>query len=769
MHNQSLHRHPFLLTLGHALLLAACNVDSLDDSALTEAEAESVLESRDEAEVAPPASAPDDELHHPYARLAEHSGPIPLFEALDDEAGRRYVIQDGGEIGHDGVFRQASVVGTMTRVDPKDAEIVVKPTTESTRVEAPVITPALAKLLERTSPDEVVAVELSLPRIGAGIQVELDRLVAHGHITTKAALASERERLVLARQQQVAIQIDAAEAAIAERGGRVMFRCRNSGCLQAQMPAGQIDDLIERIEIVHADTIVEPIEAGVDGQTVRDGAQIEQFFDAVDPGGDASYDGAGPTSGTSDDIMFAVIESGAGYAEHDGFDQTSSGGTRIVARYDCSSGACVWTPSYGSASSHATAVAGILFGDLSDGQGTFDVSDEIAGSGYAPEARGYFLAGGVTAGLDHIVDLNPRPDLVSNSWGLIESPECSGRRAQSISANGIFLDGTAVFAAAHNRGGDSSNCKVTSPGSAIGVFTVGAHIDPPNPVDGVDYSMDDVRYGPIRATESDPSSFGGNINEGQNRSIIDLTGPSTRLRKFGNSGNLIDSGGVCCTSLATPTIASAAMAYMDFFRQRWSTYINSPGVLYANMLLMGDRQTQFGKGSTNPDHHWGMGRLRMRMTGNGQLDVPWYFNTGETCVSHGEVWDLTIGGGGAVDDDVEAFKFAAYWYDHRHDGSNGEGAGLVADVDVSLRDAGAHQTIISDVDGSDNKARLFRADIGGITPRVRFTGYNIAGHVDPICGANSIRVFYAYFFEDSDREAPTYDLATGTGVFPEDI
>ncbi|HVH99005.1 MAG TPA: hypothetical protein VM869_09855, partial [Enhygromyxa sp.] len=540
-------------------------------------------------------------------------------------------------------------------------------------------------------------------------------------------------------------------------------------CLQAELPARQVEDLIASIEVVRADTIVAPVDAGIDGQTVRDGAQIEQFFDSANPGGTASFDGEGLTSSTSDDIVFAVVESGAGYADsHVGFDETSSGGTRILDRLDCSSGTCTSVTSFASAASHATAVAGILFGDLTDGQGTFNASDRVAGSGYAPEAQGYLIAGGVTAGLDHIISLTtPRPDLVSNSWGLIESPECSGARAQSIIANDIYLDGTAVFAVAHNRGGDASNCRVTSPGSAIGVFTVGAHIDPPNPVDGVDYSMDDVRYGPIRTAEN-PSSWGGNWLEGQYRSIIDLTGPSTRLRKFGNSGGLIDSGGVCCTSLATPTVASAAMAYIDFYRDRWSNYINNPGALYANMLLMGDRQTQSGKGSSSPDHRWGMGRLRMRMTGNGQLDLPWVFGSGETCISHNELWDLAIGSG-PTDADVDAFKFAAYWYDHRHDGSNGSGAGSVANVNVALLDYATGGQLEFDADYYDNKARLFHDDIGGRTPVVRFAGSNISGHTDPVCGANSIRVFFAYFYEDSDREAPTYNLANGTGVFPEDL
>src|SRR5690554_7357571 len=97
---KSLHLHPLILAAGYALLLAACNDDAAEANSL------------DECELPRSASAEPDSLayNHPYARLAERPGPVPLFEALDDEHGQRYLIRSGGSINEDGVFRRAPVL-----------------------------------------------------------------------------------------------------------------------------------------------------------------------------------------------------------------------------------------------------------------------------------------------------------------------------------------------------------------------------------------------------------------------------------------------------------------------------------------------------------------------------------------------------------------------------------------------------------------------------------------------------------------------------------
>ncbi|MFO1419096.1 MAG: hypothetical protein U1E83_10555 [Methylotetracoccus sp.] len=716
--------------------------------------------------------AADSAYEHPYRQLAKGPGPIPLFERRDDPDGHRYVIGEGGSMaGETGVLTREPVVTTMLAVAPRDRVEEPRPVRVARARPSPKITPDLAARLSAATSSQAVPVEISLRRREPGIQAMIDRMLARGEIRTRADLQAARARLIGQRQIRIAERLRPFVAAIASAGGRVSYVCRNSECLFAELPRPVVQRLAADPEVIGLDAQRPMLAAGISGATVRTGAQIGQFFASGNPGSSSSYDGDGldEVSGT-DDVVFAVVEPGAGYAPHVGFGEDADPlDSRIVGRWECDDD-CQSVIAFGGASGHSTAVAGILFGDLTDGQGNFAAADRIAGSGYAPEARGHLYTGGKVA-LDHIAGLFLwRPDLVSNSWGYIESPECSGASTTSRSANALFLDGIAVFSAAHNRGGSANQCRVTAPGSAIGNFTVGAHIDPdsedPTTYDG----LDDVRFGPLRVTSS-PSSWGGNATQGQNRSIISLTGPSTRTHKFGTAGGLIESGGVCCTSLATPTVASAAMSYIDFYRHRWSNFIDNPGVLYANMLLMGDRQGQAGKidgPATAPDHRWGMGRLRMRMTGNGKLDVPWAFRSAETCIGHGETWDLPVNGGKALPADADVLKFAAYWYDHRHDGSAGD-AGSVANVNVYLTGVSGGRSLAYDNDAFDNKARLYYHDIGGKAVKIRFYGTDIAGHDDSVCGADSVHVWFALFWEDSDRESPTYDPVTLDGIMPENL
>jgi len=71
---------------------------------------------------------------------------------------------------------------------------------------------------------------------------------------------------------------------------------------------------------------------------------------------------------------------------------------------------------------------------------------------------------------------------------------------------------------------------------------------------------------------------------------------------------------------------------------------------------------------------------------------------------------------------MNVIKASAYWYDDRHDGSDGSGnTGAVADVDLAVVDTDA------------------------------------------------IKVHFSFFGEDSDRESPVFNTSTGAGVYPEHL
>lgn len=226
----------------------------------------------------------------------------------------------------------------------------------------------------------------------------------------------------------------------------------------------------------------------------------------------------------------------------------------------------------------------------------------------------------------------------------------------------------------------------------------------------------------------------------------------------------ISSSSTGMTSFATAVVSATALDVMDH-HMRDSTWIDSPGQLYATMLLMGDRQGTSGYRTASPDHRWGVGRLRARMFGAGGLDGPYYWYHGGTCIGHGENWDLNLSGAN-MPDDVEAVKAAAWWYDNRHE--TNAGAVQVANVDISLRNATTQ--LVADQDIFDNKAVVFRSTWGVEPVILRISGTSgINGHNHPGCGSNQVYVHFAIFAEDSDRESPTYTPATGVGIAPESL
>jgi hypothetical protein len=722
-------------------------------------------------------------FRHPLLALTSAPGPRPLFDARDDPQGRRYVVGDGGGALAAGLAVSTSSGLYLASRRPLRTDERGKIALPLSLRRLPVIHPDLDALRATSSPQTLVRVTIGLKDDAPGFQAALERSIVEGRVRSREELDQARDRLHRLRQQTLATRLRPVLSEVQALGGRVESVCRNMPCLRATIPAGRLTPLAARPDVIEIDLArpilpdaLEPVlqapPAIVTGGTVRQGAQIQQLLDH-------SYDGNGiDEASEGDNVIVAVIEAGGGYMDHDGFRENTPAssfryatGGGSTGKWECSDTGCDSVNAFGSVSSHAMGAAGILFGDLEDGQmPAVPAVEWPLGSGYAPEARAHLYrftdgTSGAIEAFDHIAGLTGAqrvPDLVSNSWGYFESPHCSGQGSVSRAANRLFLDGTAVFAAAHNQGGSANDCQVTSPGSAIGAFTVGAHLW------GYEGDPNTVRTAGIYDNgEGASSSWGGHATAGQNRSIVSITGPGTRANKFNSSGTLSETGVICCTSLATPTVAGAAASFIDFYRDRWSNFIDNPGALYASLLLMGDRQGIGGKVNTSLDHRWGAGRLRTRMFNGPGLDAPWWYFNGWTCVSDGEVYDFAVADGGVLGADFDSFKAAAYWYDTRHDGSLGSGAGTVADVDLSLVDAANDNTLRGDWDAYDNKARLYYQDVGGRRVNLRLSGYNVEGHDDPVCGSDAIRVFFTFFAEDQDRESPVFNTLTGTGIFPE--
>ncbi|HET6585854.1 MAG TPA: hypothetical protein VFG69_20500 [Nannocystaceae bacterium] len=199
-----------------------------------------------------------------------------------------------------------------------------------------------------------------------------------------------------------------------------------------------------------------------------------------------------------------------------------------------------------------------------------------------------------------------------------------------------------------------------------------------------------------------------------------------------------------------------------------SSYIDAPGALYATMLLMGDRMKNTGsKGTNNPDHLWGAGRLRMRLLTSAGMDAPTFIYMGGTCVDDGELYDYVWNHGDPLPATVDTIKAAAWWFDYRHD--SGADVGTVANVNLVLRSNNMDLSGTNDSDIYDNKAWTYHGNAPDSYPIVtRLSGVNVNGHFDPVCGADSIFVFYAMFAEDAAHTGE-YDPLTGEGIFPESL
>ena len=173
--------------------------------------------------------------------------------------------------------------------------------------------------------------------------------------------------------------------------------------------------------------------------------------------------------------------------------------------------------------------------------------------------------------------------------------------------------------------------------------------------------------------------------------------------------------------------------------------IDNPGILFANLLLMGDGYDQTDNYMDyGYDNLYGAGRLRARKWDISGMDHPWEWATGWTCVGHGKVKTIPINGGYAIPWDINMMKAVIWWYDPRHDDD-----GTVDDIDISLFKTNG-TWLAGSYSYHDNKER-FIYDPSGLAVKLVIHGYSVTGD-DTGCGSDSMKVFFAYYFEDTDRD-----------------
>ena len=735
-HNTQLkYRSPHRLTIwliAPLSILSACDIGLASDPEPPTAAAPAALQ-----------ATPGPAYRHPLARAnATPADPIPFADTRDAAGGGRYALEesravrgDGRDEGFSGIrlldHRPMSAGERAAVAADKTRRFGAPPAPEA----APKIGPLLGELLAQGAAGAdagVLEIVLSLHRPAQPpVADELERAIARGAISTRADYLGTREAILRGRQVAIARAQAPVVRAIEALGGKVLARAQSSHSLVALVAAGAVPALARRFDVARVE-LSTPDDDEVHGNDIIRAHQLRQLIDG-------GFDGE--NDGKAYDITFAQVEGGGADDAHAGFRESSGTSTRIRGLYNCASGSCVSTSAFssGQKSGHASSVAGIIFGDLRDGQDSAIsvTSDRIARSGYGGEARGWLYRGSSLIAFDHIAaqSAGNAPAVVNMSAGAASAdPTCTGQDSRSRAANEMFESGKLLLKSAGNDDHpDYSDCTVTSPGSAIGTFTV-ASIGSSSSGDEAD-----VRD----ATISSFSSRGGSSAEGGSRSIIDLAAYGYRKLMFDQDGGYTRSGGG--TSYAAPTVTASAIDFIDHYKRTYSDLIDDPGFLFTNLLLMGDRQTQSSsKALSGHDNLYGAGRLRMRRLDSAGMDAPWRWSTGSVCIDHGEVYTMPIENGAVLSTDVDVLEAVLWWYDSRH-----ETDGTVDDIDLRLQ-ATSGTTLRSSL-SYDNKERVFYQGIGGNAVQLEISGYKVTAD-SAGCGTNSMKVYWAYLYEDSDRD-----------------
>ncbi len=681
-------------------------------------------------------------------------GLVPLW--LDTTHGRGTAdisvsVEEGATEDKDGVVRQFSGLVASTRRKASPAERA-RWLAES-MVPSPPLTRPKSKLRQDTlkrygshSDQDLVLVMLEVAHeLEEPLFVQLDDAAVRSDMRSSTELAEYRRKLLNARSKRYASSVSKAAVELRELGIQDIVVGQDSPYIKARVKKSQLNDIaqLEQITSIEPPPRIAPAWL-MTNEDVRRVTQIKQFIDAGYAGDRVKYNGV-----SSYEITFAMLEPGAPLQAHPGFKDGSGSKVRLRDVWSCSGYACgpwgSWT------GSHATTVAGVLMGDIMQNQdpawpSTILETNLIRRSGAAREAEGYSIAGmGFNYNDPNDVDLEDQDfvqalDLVpalprfipvmNMSAGDETMTNRDGDTIMDKAVNRLFEAGTLPILAAGNERQDAPNAPTTIiPASAIGAFTVGAYGEA---------DTEDVEL--LAAPPASYTSRGG-VN---GRSIVDIAAPGTATYFYSTSGGYTgtsSSTAATGTSIATPVVTGTAIDFIDWYKNNLSDAIDDPGRLFSALLLMGDRGSESGgKRTTTWDTLLGAGRLHARMFDSAGLDGPWGASFGTTCVLDGHIQNYWITG---VPSDADAFMFVAFWYDARH------GLwGRVDDIALALYVDGVK---VKTADTADNKERIYYSDPHG-DMFVEIYGKDITSSSSG-CGASGMRINYAWYYEDSDRES----------------
>jgi hypothetical protein len=398
---------------------------------------------------------------------------------------------------------------------------------------------------------------------------------------------------------------------------------------------------------------------------------------------------------------------------------------------------------------HPTKVTSILLSDLTLGQDAnyTNPTEREQRSGVAREAYGIAMT---SSDLGRVADMfSPGPGvyLVNHSASGDPAPSsCYGIGTSSQTWDSMYEAGIALFnSAGNNDHADPTACTVGQPASAMGVMAVGAYR---------------IQFPPNSDEELSPATArggGGATTSTTSRTLIGLLAPTGWLYRA-EADQTADpeykeTGRFGITSASSPAATGAAALFRDWYKDEVDDAIDEPGLLYANLLLMGDRLSQTGgRLSSGFDNVSGAGVLRLRMFDADGLDNPAAHATGSVCVGDGQTVNVPFNSGTALGADVDYVKVVAWWYDYDYDGRSAGDPFNTVFLRLEKQVSGSWvQQVASN--NTDNRQRVFAdSGVGGSPWRFRLYGNAIETDADYGCGVDSVLVYWASVWEDNDRD-----------------
>ena len=748
--------------------------------------------------------------------IAAEDGIIPFVDSINSSKGQRFAMVDSIHVdqhGNSEKFSGIRRIPVKTREDLPESATTHYPS-EDNKIAEPLKATA-AKLIESGHPEALVEAIIRVRRpFSDTLTGELNTSIAMGEIVTDADYKNDRIARINTRKEELGALLTTLAVLVSNLGGKVVYTCENAPCLIAKLPAQQLENLAKIDNVIRMDAPTGVHEETL-GDQVRKGSQIDQLVDLAHPfnGGHEDFDSQ------FDNLRFAILD--GGFADHPSFNDgplnhdPGDPSSRIIFYRECGSVAACSATSFctsGGVCDHGTGVASILFGDLWDNQiNTLTTTQRDQWTGYAGEALGYLYtyidddnnANIDSTGLawikafDNVSGLSPKPVVMNLSAGIGQGDinnlstdndpgypskwdHCNGIDSVSQGANDLFEAGVLLIKSAGNQGvaNGTDECTVTIPGSAAGVFTVGDHNG------GNNGGINQVRNKGLSATSSRGPNL-ANWDRGRGRTTIDLTafGARSDLADSSSSGGWYSQADTGGTSFAAPVVSAAAISFADHYKTVYSDLIDDPGVLFANLLLMGDRATGElnNKILTGFDRGFGAGRLKTRKFDDSGMGTPWGYETGVECIASGESLQFYLGD--PLPEGVDTLKMVAWWYDRRHElddqnrianidlqlwklDSNFQKIGVLPDAEsVSDTDDKERITVIDPVLGN-NRWLIEIHGVDDFDSNFTYGGCRLNGW---------ITLYTALYYESSDRnvevDGPFWSNSAGSwnGVEPEDV